>query len=349
MKFFLPFFLILSSSCQTSFIVSTFKNKNVYKTKDNLVLKKAYDKNGPSNDPREFMIVPNKIEPITVESTKIESVVTKNAATSIKTTTVVTTTIPATTTHTEVKKEDNSEDSNLGTNDTKTTESITTSTKFQDKLDVKGNFIRYTVKIDEGDFKYIKILNDVYYSGTPDTTIKYDDRKKSDRIKDKENPEDVIFQVAKKNLVPNTHYLQSSHILGKTITLPLRIRNEYWNNDNKVIEANLSLAYGFGWKYKLGNNPYQSHYVTTIFYAAGISSQKHFNIAGKYIGTNTDSISAKTDQFAVTYFSAGLTYEYEKFNVGIFFGRDRMFGNLKNWAYQDKWWWGLGIGYSLFQ
>jgi len=125
--------------------------------------------------------------------------------------------------------------------------------------------------------------------------------------------------------------------------------NEYWNENNKVLQGTLSIGYGFGWKYKLGNNPYKAHYFSTILYAAGISGQKHFSIAGKYAATGKDSISAKTDEFAVTYLSFGVAYEYDRFNIGIFFGKDKMFGNLKNWVYQNKWWWGLGIGYELFK
>ena len=150
--------------------------------------------------------------------------------------------------------------------------------------------------------------------------------------------------------MPHTHYLASSALIGKVITIPLRVRNEYWNDNNRVLQGTLALSYGFGLKFKVGNDPYKPHYFSTILYAAGISQQKHFSIAGKFKKEpSRDSISAKTDEIAVTYWSLGAAYEYDKFNVGVFAGKDRMFGNLKNWAYQDKWWFGLGIGYDLFK
>ncbi|WP_154652566.1 hypothetical protein [Flavobacterium rivuli] len=114
------------------------------------------------------------------------------------------------------------------------------------------------------------------------------------------------------------------------------------------MEGTLSLGYSFGWKYKIGNHPYRSHYVSTILYAAGISQQKYFSIVKDSI-TLKPVAGIKSDEFAITYMCFGVTYEYEKFNIGIFTGKDKMFGNLNDWAYQNKWWWGLGIGYDLFK
>src|SRR5690606_36486434 len=122
----------------------------------------------------------------------------------------------------------------------------------------------------------------------------------------------------KKDLSPNTHYLASSALIGKIITLPLRVRKQTWNNNSTEIQGALSLAYGMGWKYKIGNHPYRSHYISSILYAAGISQQKYYSV----ITTDENfTLSEKTDEFAITYLSFGLSYEYEKFNIGLFVGK----------------------------
>lgn len=204
------------------------------------------------------------------------------------------------------------------------------------------NFVRYKVVGENDAVKYIKVLPGCYFAGANIVYNNYSGSQPSDF------PSDYVYQVDKKILVPNNHYLASSALIGKLISLPVRVRNNYWDNNNKQVEGALSIGYGFGWKYKLGNNPYHTHYLSTIFYGAGISQQKYFSV-GRNTTTGKDTTTAKSDAFAVTYLSFGIAYEYEKFNIGIFLGKDRMFGSLRDWAYQDKWWWGLGIGYELFK
>jgi hypothetical protein len=333
--------ILTCCSCNSSFYKSTFGNRNVYKTKSNLTVKKVYQKDRPTADQREFGIVPNAVIPIVTKT--IVSIVTEpdQAATpSQTTTTIITSTIPPTSTTTIITIKPNIPPAKFKTATSNSVYSVP-------GVIATNNFIRYKVVADDGDFKYIQILKGCMFNGiTPtDTSIVFNKA----GIIQSDKPEDYIFQVSKKSLVPNTHYLASSALIGKVITLPFRVRNEYWNGNNRVIQGALSIGYGFGWKYKMGNNPYKPHYFSTILYAAGISAQKHFSIAGKYVGTTKDSLSTKTDEFALTYLSFGFAYEYDKFNIGVFFGKDRMFGNLKNWVYQDKWWWGLGIGYDLFK
>lgn len=335
--------VLLNYSCSTSFVTSTFRNRNVYKTKANLKVKKAYSNKRPSTDQRLFTIVPNNFP--FVNKTKVtvskENIlpVTIPPTSQIKTTTTITT-IPYSSTI--VTKE------TIPSDDSSTSLTSTTTTSYTVPKELDSiNFIRYKVLSDDGDYKYIKVLTGTRFDGvTPsDTLIIYN----SKNFKVDDLPENYVFQVSKKDLIPNTHYLASSALIGKIITLPFRVRNQYWDGDSKVIQGSLSLGYGFGWKYKLGNNPYQSHYLSTIFYAAGIGQQKYFSIVGTDLVTNKALLSVKTDEFAITYLSFGLAYEFEKFNIGIFAGKDKMFGNLKDWVYQDKWWWGLGIGYDLFK
>ncbi len=205
---------------------------------------------------------------------------------------------------------------------------------------VPGEYIRYKVIADEGDFKYIRILPGCYINSNKDIT--------KVNSAGSLHAEDIILRVSKKLLEPNAYYLASSALIGKVITLPVRVRKEYWNEKNTVLQGSLSLGMGFGWKFKIGNHPYRTHYISIIAYGAGISQQKYFNLAGKY-SSGKDSLSAKTDEFAVSYLTQGIAYEYDRFNIGIFWGKDKMFGSLKNWVYQDKWWWGIGVGYELFK
>ncbi|WP_133299817.1 hypothetical protein [Larkinella punicea] len=331
---------LVNFSCNHSFVVATLNNRNVYKTKANLPMKKAYQENRPSADQRDFTIAPNSVPSVTKTITTITTSPSSDTEPSQITKTVVVSTIPETKTTTTISKAKADPPSNATTTLVTTGYSVPATQSTND-------FIRYKVVADEGDFKYVKVLPGCSFEETSpsNTNIIFN----SSKIAKKENPEDYIFKVSKKDLSPNTHYLASSALIGKVITLPVRVRNEYWNSNNKILQGTLSIGYGFGWKYKLGNNPYKPHYLTTILYAAGISQQKHFSIGGKDITTGKDSISAKTDEIAVTYLSFGLAYEFDKFNIGIFGGKDKMFGNLDNWAYQDKWWWGIGIGYDLFK
>jgi hypothetical protein len=369
------YFLLLAwstASCQiwhwvTPPIVATISNRNVYKTKGNLVVKKIYVDGRLATDKREFTLKPNDVPAVTKT---ITTVTTAPAAhkDSVKTTTVeVISTLPETST--TVPAGSASSKRTIVTNTvTKTTivtaanqhtgvmrpatiaiASTALSVPTEDAVE-SSNFIRYKVLSDEGDYKYIKILSGVRFGGTAADSGNYTDILYAKESIKGDNPTNYVFMVSKKELMPHTHYLATSALIGKVITLPLRVRNEYWNDNNKTLQGTLALSYGFGWKYKLGNDPYKPHYFTTILYAAGISQQKHFFLDGKRKKEpSKDSVSAKTDEIALTYLSFGVAYEFDKFNVGVFAGKDKMFGNLKNWAYQDKWWFGLGIGYDLFK
>ncbi len=332
-------------------LTSTFLNKNVYKTKGYLVVTKVAWQNRPATDLRQFTIMPNGTMP-SITITKI----------TVKTTPPVTATagVPASpekiTTTTEIfnipsnsSNPANTVSSSISVvtsvvpppTDTKTT--ITTNYSVPAQLSSK-NFIRYKVLYEDADYKYIKLLPGCQFSGVlpTDTIIQYGKPGTDD-------PKDYVYQVSKKNLTPMNHYLANSVLVGKIVSIPARFRKEYWNDNNKIIQGTLSLGYCFGWKHKIGNNPYNATYINVTLLGLGINQQKYVNIAGKYTVSQKDSLSAKTDEFAVTYLTLGVALEWEKFNIGIFWGKDKMFGKLKNWVYQDKWWWGIGIGYELFK
>ena len=287
--------IILFCSCNTSYFVATFTNKNVYKTKSALTVKKIYHGDRPATDQREFTLLPNEPVPVTKTTTTVVTAPHADNPTNKST-------ITTTTTTTTIPPDSKTEVSSTAEGGRVTGKITTTSTAFSmPAKQATNNFIRYTVLSDEGDFKYIRVLPGCVFVGSPpfDTSIvisennfteekvkknepvnnrkeaKFTDAQKANNlINTSEVPEEFIFQVSKKALMPNTHYLASSALIGKVITIPLRIRKEYWAG-NTVLQGTLALGYGFGWKYKLFNNPYKPHYVTTILYAAGISQQKH--------------------------------------------------------------------------
>lgn len=199
----------------------------------------------------------------------------------------------------------------------------------------QGSFIRYKVlKTDPIDKSlYIRIL-----PGSVIDSTKY--KIVVDSSLNGTDPSQYIFKTdGKQNL--NQSYLASSAIVGTAFILPVRFRtlDKVWDD----ISMNINVSYGFGWKFKLGNHPFRSHFISVIPYAFGFSSQKYFSRIEEGI------YSSKTDQFALTYWAHGITYEYEGFNFGVFGGFDKMFGSQDDWVYNNKWWFGLGLGYKLFQ
>nr|WP_199000907.1 hypothetical protein [Flavobacterium sp. ASV13] len=359
-------FLILSIllfSCRptSTFFTATFLNKNVYKTKGNLPMKKVFTQGALVTDSRTYTIVPNALQTITKTTTTVTEGPLKNKdnrgndSSYVKTVRVVST-IPKSSTAT-------TKDS-VSIEKKSTAVVVTSTTEYSEEIvDATKFWIRYKILSEDGSYTYIKVLPGCKFDDVRDTLIVYVD-KNEQLTKEKEEEKqakidgteqshkrvsDYVFQVDNKNLVPNTHFLASSALVGKVITLPMRVRKEYWDDNKTTVEGTLALAYGFGWKYKLGQNPYRSWYLSTILYGAGISGQKHFFLTGTDPVTNKVLLSEKRDEIAITYLSFGAAIEYEKFSLGLFAGRDKMFGNSSNWAYQCKWWWGVGIGYDLFK
>ncbi|MCP9750007.1 hypothetical protein [Ferruginibacter sp. HRS2-29] len=210
-----------------------------------------------------------------------------------------------------------------------------------------NSFIRYTVVAEEGSKTYIKILPKCKYDQNSQTIV-YADHNYT-RSTGETNPMDYVYEVTTSSLNPNNHYLASSALIGKLVTIPVRFRKEKWDVDqNWSIEGSFNIGYAFGWKVKVCNNPYKRNYFNVVPYTIGISSQKYFTLT-KSLVSGKDSVTAKTDQVALTYYSCGITYETDKLHIGIFGGVDKMFGKSKDWVYQNKWWWGIGLGYDIFK
>lgn len=324
-----------------AFLLATFQNKNVYKAKGNLVVQKVEYDGFLTTDARNFTLQPNG----TIANPIVTTTTTEETNIQRKTVVVVNIPIGGTTTTETIMPHPilgGPPPPPAGTTIKTTNTTIPATSPLP-----TAYFIRYKVVADEGDYKYIEILPRCRFSGIApnDTIIEVDNLLIG--ATGTQNPTNYIFQVSKKQLTPTTHYLASSALIGKVITIPVRVRKEYWDDNNKVLLGSLALGLGFGYKYKFGNNPFKNRYLSTILYGAGVSQQKHFFITKDVTGKGV--ASPQTDEIAITYLSFGVAYEVDKFNFGIFMGKDKMFGKLKNWAYQDKWWWGIGIGYELFK
>jgi hypothetical protein len=210
---------------------------------------------------------------------------------------------------------------------------ITDTTKFILTPTNNYPFIKYKI-VEEGDNPYIRILPNVYFviNSSGDTIIVADT---NNHIGD--DPTDFYFQMVD-DPTPNNHYMASQSIIGMPLTMPVKFRKLHGQTN---LELNLTLGYAFGYRIKLGNNPYRKKYISIIPFALSINEDKYFY----KISEQEDS--EQEEAVSLTYYACGLAYEYYNFNVGFFTGWDRMFSNQKNWVYQNHNWMSVGIGYKF--
>ncbi len=137
-------------------------------------------------------------------------------------------------------------------------------------------------------------------------------------------------------------YLATEHITGLPVTIPIKYRI---NTPSKSIVSaftlNISVAYAFGYKIRVNNNPYKENYLRFLL-VTGIGTD---NYMPKDSITNA---SYKPVSNVIWSNGGGVTYEVgNKFNIGFFLGADRMFGDKKDWYYQNKGWLGFGLGFKF--
>lgn len=151
------------------------------------------------------------------------------------------------------------------------------------------------------------------------------------------DPTNYYFQVVD-DLTPNNHYLASQTIMGMPVTMPVKFRTL---DKQTNMELDLSLGYAFGYKLKCGNNPYRNKYINLVPLALSLNKDtyKYKQADGTY--------SKGEESISLTYYSFGITYEYYGLNIGAFMGWDRMFNSEKNWVYQSKPWFSVGVGYKI--
>ncbi len=193
------------------------------------------------------------------------------------------------------------------------------------------DFVKYQI-MEDGETPYICILP--YYSfkyyPTGDTIVDIVFNGKGVYA---DTTYDYYFKVDS-DIAPYHKYLAAQSIMGMPVALPIKLRK--YDSEIKI-ESNISLSYAFGYRIKIGNNPYRKYFINFIPFAFGLNADKYF----------ARKEDAKTDELSLTYYSFGLSYELRGLNFGVFGGWDKMFGQRKDWVYQDKFWLSFGIGYKF--
>lgn len=195
-----------------------------------------------------------------------------------------------------------------------------------------ANFLRYSL-LNDTIKDIINILPVVEYQGNK--IILDTNGSNNDHISD------YYFQYAEKDIKPYQKYLASEKLTAIPVTIPFKFRFA----DSKTLDnisANVSLAYAFGYKIRVNNNPYKENFIRLLL-ATGIGNDKYVPK-----GSDGDKSYEPSDHISWTVAALGLTYEAgSRYNFGAFLGLDKMFGTRKDWVFQNKRWIGLGFGYKL--
>lgn len=174
-------------------------------------------------------------------------------------------------------------------------------------------------------------------------------KKKSERYK---KHKEVYFYELKNYEKVNLYFVEGN---VSTFVIPIKYRN---NDDDKQLKEEFSSSFNAN---------------LFIGISAGMTSFTHrkkvknkINTSkltlGLFLGTSTVTLDKGNTSLAdqpliddtkivkgLGSFGFGLTYSFNKLNLGVFNGRDYSIGKYASkWNYNKKPWWGIGIGYSIF-
>ncbi len=166
---------------------------------------------------------------------------------------------------------------------------------------------------------------------------------------------DKLFFISAADFAPNTAtvYPASNNFTWGFLTLPLKVRFD--NNRHGIFdfEQNLNFGLTLGAKHQ-----FVSHENVSLNYLFGVSVvNAPLNDASPATPeipatATTPEIPAKAASPATTApalsFSFGSMFQYDKFQIGLFIGKDFVGDNAYKFAYQGKPWIGIAIGVSLF-
>ena len=131
-------------------------------------------------------------------------------------------------------------------------------------------------------------------------------------------------------------------ITGGVTILPFKFRpkvNFDGKKDGFEFSKDVQLGLSAGLRQRISHyNPFYINLLINI----GISSVTldSFNTRGFQ--------TTSTDLAAIT-FAYGIVLDFNKIQFGAFVGNDRVSDkNSNNWIYQNKFWWSIGFGYSIF-
>ncbi|WP_024771761.1 hypothetical protein [Aquimarina macrocephali] len=172
------------------------------------------------------------------------------------------------------------------------------------------------------------------------TYINVDDNDKRFWIKAEE-----FNRLLDEKYIVKRYYLSTQFAYGASLSVPFKIRPKT-DDFNMKITPEIMLGGYLGLKHRL--NRYKDIYihfpvVTFGVTTLGINENNTINESTTTTETPDGLVLGRT-------FSFGTILEYKSFQIGLIGGFDRASGEIgKNWAYNDKFWYSVGIGYSFFE
>ncbi len=138
-------------------------------------------------------------------------------------------------------------------------------------------------------------------------------------------------------------FASGSSITAGILLLPYKIRPQITIDDEVIanfdFSKDISLGLSAGIKHRVTHHrPYFINFLLNI--GIGNITQTNFNTKGE--------IEITREVPALT-IATGLVFDLKEVQIGAFIGWDRISANQrKNWMYQGRHWYSIGLGYSLF-
>ena len=148
-----------------------------------------------------------------------------------------------------------------------------------------------------------------------------------------------VFAMPTKELSAFEKTQISSRLVLTPILHPLKYRPSF-SDKEPTLTGEITLSFNFGYRLKLNKNLIRPTYLTIVPYGIGISNSQYFkaNTSDKPVPGN----------ISLTYLSFGSFLSFDRYNIGLFAGKDAMLTkSQKDWHYQDQIWYSFGFGYSL--
>lgn len=205
-------------------------------------------------------------------------------------------------------------------------------------VDIKKGSTFYVLDEKDDGSKIVQFwFEDIYENTKYDKEVVYDSQTKKR----------ITYLIRKKDILNKTRRRYSIGLGGTSITggvtlLPFKIRPSVKIEGKRMgfdFSKDIQLGISGGLKQRISK--YNPFYLNALL-NFGISSvlMDSYNTNGK--------LNESIDVAAFTY-GAGLVLDFNKIQFGVFLGRDLVSDkNNNDWIYQNKTWWSIGFGYSIF-
>jgi hypothetical protein len=156
---------------------------------------------------------------------------------------------------------------------------------------------------------------------------------------DANNAANYVFGVSNKAITTFKKTHVSSRLVLTPILHPIKYRPAY-SGKEPTLTGEITLSFNLGYRVNLSRNLIRPTYLTVVPYGIGLSTSQYFKL-------NTDD-KPSPGNISLTYLSFGAFLSFDRYNIGIFCGKDAMMTkSQKDWHYQDQRWYSFGLGYSL--